>query len=126
MQLVFEASDSVDWAQTMGNSTMVPAPVLRSVILYCFALNICASEEIIEASETEAGVNYLRANFEFEWSTIHEFRRHGYSAIRDALTNLFVTIFLDAGQTPSVFAARCEAEARLRRAIQADSIVLDL
>ena len=66
MQLVFEASDSVDWAQTMGNSTMVPAPVLRSVILYCFALNICASEEIIEASETDAGVNYLRANFEFE------------------------------------------------------------
>ncbi len=126
VQAVFQAADSVNWPKTISTENAAPAPILRTVVLYCLATNVCPSQEIIEASETDPTVKYLCAHHSLDWQTVHEFRKRHSLFIREGLVQLFQNI---SAQTPSValkHVTRLEADLRVRRAVQADSTVLDL
>src|SRR4051812_38769908 len=112
IQSVFHAADLVDWTKT--NSNAVPAPVLRSVLLYCLALNICSSEEIVEACESDPSVKYLCANHSFEWQIIHDFRRRNFMQVRDALASLFQSLCSSLANPQFRGIARAEADQRIR------------
>jgi hypothetical protein len=124
IQSVFHAADLIDWAETQSNS--IPVPVLRSVLLYCLALNICSSEEIVDACESDPRAKYLCANHSFEWQVVHDFRRRNLEQVRDALAILFQSLCSSVADPQLRGIARAEAEQRIRRAVQADSTVLDL
>ncbi len=123
VQLVFEAADSVDWPKTAGT---VPSPVLRSVILYALALNVCSSEEIVEASEIDPTMRYLCANHSLDWEAVHDFRKRHLGVIHEALSRFFSSLSA-GGESPELRReAGLEADARVHRAVQGDSMVLDL
>jgi hypothetical protein len=124
IQTVFHAADLTDWPKgQLGN---VPIAVLRSVILYCLALNICSSEEIVETTETDPSAKYLCANHSLDWQRVHDFRKRTLPQIRDSLTQLFETLCSATAHGRTRALSRSEADQRLRRAAHADSIVLDL
>jgi hypothetical protein len=125
-QAVFQAADATDWPNAMLTGSSVPAAVLRSVLLYCLATNICPSQEIEEASESDPAVKYLCANHKLDWQTVHEFRRRNSAFIREALTRIFQSLSSDSALGVLKRIAHLEADVRIRRAVQADSIVLDL
>jgi hypothetical protein len=125
-QAVFQATDATDWPQASGMAKSVPAAVLRSVLLYCLATNICPSQEIVEASESDPAVKYLCANHSLEWHTVHEFRKRNSAFMREALTHIFQSLSSTSPLAPLKRIAHLEADVRIRRAVQADSIVLDL
>jgi hypothetical protein len=125
-QAVFQAAEVGDWPKSTGTESSAPVPVLRSVLLYCLATNTCASQEIVEASENDSAVKYLCANHSLDWPMVHEFRKRNNLVIRDALAAVFQAV---CGAAPSLALkriARLEADVRIRRAVQADSTVLDL
>ena len=124
MHSVFHAGDLIDWPK--GQIGAIPAPVLRSVVLYCLALNICSSEEIVEACESNPSVKYLCANYSLEWPVVHEFRKRSLIQIRDGLAHVFQTLCSGVPDPHLRSIARTEADHRIRRAVQADSSVLDL
>jgi hypothetical protein len=125
-QAVFQAADATDWPKPTRTENSVPAAVLRSVLLYCLATNICPSQEIVEASESDPAVKYLCANHELDWQTVHEFRKRNSGLMREALTNIFQSVSSVSPLAPLKRIAHLEADVRIRRAVQADSIVLDL
>jgi hypothetical protein len=124
-QAVFEAAQAREWPKS-GPENAAPAPVLRSVILYCLATNICPSQEIVDASENDPAVKYLGANQPLNWHTVHEFRKRNNLLIRDALAEVFQAMISGAPSLSLTCPARLEADLRIRRAVQGDSIVLDL
>jgi hypothetical protein len=124
IKAVFHAPDLIHWPKAQAGSA--PTPVLRSVVLYCLALNICSSEEIVEACESDPTAKYLCANHTLEWQLVHDFRKRNLLQIRDALANLFESLCAIEGDPHLRFVARSEADQRIRRAVQADSTVLDL
>lgn len=123
-QAVFQAADATDWPK--GSGTGTSAAVLRSVLLYCLATNICPSQEIVEASESDPAVKYLCANHSLDWHMVHEFRKRNSAFMREALTHVFQSLSSGSALTPLKRIAHLEADVRIRRAVQADSIVLDL
>lgn len=126
VQRVFQASESGEWIKGSMGRASVPVPVLRSVVLYCVALNICGADEIVEASESDPAVEYLCVNYSLDWQTVHEFRKRHIFALRAALEEIFKKLPVIAANSHGYRAAREEAEIRIRRAVQADSILLDL
>src|SRR5689334_5336398 len=52
-QAVFQAADVGDWPTATTTESTAPVPVLRSVILYCLATDVCPSQNIVEASEND-------------------------------------------------------------------------
>src|SRR3954447_6233127 len=74
-QAVFQAGEAVDGPVAFSPKGSVPGPVLRSVVLYCLATDICSSEEMVEASENDPAVKYLCANHSLDWQAVHEFRK---------------------------------------------------
>ena len=125
-QAVFQAADATDWPKGAGVESSVPAAVLRSVLLYCLATNICPSQEIVEASESDPAVKYFCANHSLDWHIVHEFRKRNSVFIRGALTHVFQSVSSNSPLAPLKRIAHLEADVRIRRAVQADSIVLDL
>jgi hypothetical protein len=126
----FEAVHKVGWpAVRHANDGRTPEPVLRTLLTYCYAAGICASEEIQEAVRHDPVVGYFGANHFPDWQEIRAFRRRNLPCLIEALALLFekVAAGQDAphlfGQRRSVF--RAAAERRMARAIQSDSVALD-
>jgi hypothetical protein len=122
MQLVFQAAEGDGWRNTMPADAELSLAVVRSVVLYALAVNLCSSEEIIESAETDPALGYLCGSRSLEWQAVHEFRRRNGAMLQQALVEVM------AGAIPTAPYGVCwnEAQGRLRRAMQADSIVQDV
>ena len=124
LQKVFVvAGQPLEWVET---ARQTPVPVLRSAILYCLALNVCSSEEIVDLSRTDPAVRYLCANHALDWQTVHEFRRRNAPILERALALALRDLARSNSGERLEGVCSVTAQKRLRRAMQEDSIALDV
>jgi hypothetical protein len=129
MRVVFDAVHETNWpaARTpLGNAT--PEPVLRTVVIYCYACGVFSSAEIESRAELEPDVRYLCANDVPEFEEIRRFRRNNITRLRESLARTLYAGWqlLNAGRAPISFLAFvAEADYRLSLAIEADSAAMD-
>lgn len=104
-----------------------PEPVLRTLVTYCLAVGVCASEEIEAAREENPVASYICGNFRPNWQVIHQFRRRNAAGLKEAVARVLQDVVRDAaGDVEGPIDFWKEANQRLFRAILADSMALDL
>lgn len=91
---VFDAVQHVDWPQSGRSLHQDPTPdaVLQSLLTYCYAVGIVASDEIESAAIHDSAVRYLCANHTPKWETIREFRRRHGPFLKSSVAALFKII----------------------------------
>jgi hypothetical protein len=124
MRNIFAAAQEIRWLKNSSPGDRTPSAVLGSVTLYCLAMGVCGAEEIVERSKQDAAVRYLCAGFKLDWETVHHFRKRSIEELKEALEALFVSI--QPARPGLEQLAQREAAERLRRAVQSDSIALDI
>ena len=129
MRMVFEAIDATAWPRPRpveGDRT--PEPVLRTVVVFCYATGVFSSGDIESMARHDASVRYLCANDHPAFEEVRQFRRHNISWLRESLARTlhaaWITMFpQDANISFLPFVA--EADHRLASAVEADSAALD-
>ena len=141
--LIYEAVHSVEWPKEPSvrpGEDRLPPAVLRTLLTYCYATGIYSSREIEYAALDDRMVRYICAYQRPSWPVIRQFRRQNMPWIRQAVSKAcsLVTAKNEESRepfyrdwsirrwgTPIAPDFSQEAEARIRRAIQADSMALD-
>ena len=140
--LIYEAVQSVEWPR--GAAPLVPdqvsPAVLSTLLTYCYAIGLYSSREIEYAAISDPTVRYICANQRPSWPAIRQFRRQNMPCIRKALSKICDAAAAQNGRATQEFYAGWsirrwgtpdfpdftqEAESRIRKAIQADSMALD-
>ena len=121
IRMVLEATEHTGWTSAPTKQGATPAPVLRSILTFCYATGIYSSIDIEAAVRYDPAVRYLSANHRPSWESIRDFRRKNMSGLRMALSRLLVCALPDSTEKDC-----SEAGRRLARAIQADSCALDI
>lgn len=139
--LIYEAVQSVDWPRPAVSPIpeQVSPAVLSTLLTYCYATGVYSSREIEYAASSDKTVRYICANQRPSWPAIRQFRRQNMPWIRKALGKILALRAEQKEKIGECYAGWSirrrgipdapdfsqEAEARLRRAIQADSMALD-
>jgi hypothetical protein len=136
---VFNAVQQTNWPVSRAlRPEVTPEPVLQSLLTYCYAVGILASEEIESAVWHEPAVNYLCANYEPDAQAIRNFRRRHATFLKGAVANLFKLLASAVDENYSDLSMRrlerfspnqsflTLASQRIARAIKADSHALDV
>jgi hypothetical protein len=133
----FEAVHRVDWPERRSVEEGTPEAVLRTLLTYCYAAGIFASEEIQESIRHDPVLRYLASNHFPVWQEIRGFRRRNLPWLIESLAHLFQdladSVFQSGDYTslsmmrfvPTVVDLRVVAEQRLARAVQCDSVAMD-
>lgn len=135
---VYEAVQSVAWghSQPIGIDP-TPAPILQSLLTYCYAVGIVGSADIEWAAVNDPAARYLCANHVPAWETIRSYRRRHSEALKSALAGLFKLLAHMPSETYGACSLRrmerfspnfnfhTLAAQRISRAIEADSHALD-
>lgn len=129
MRIVFEAVEASNWPKprpvTEGRT---PEPVLRTVLVYCYACDILSSVEIESMAKHDPSVRYLCANDLPEFEEVRAFRRQNISRLRESLARVLHEAWISinsANGTASILPFVAEADHRLASAIAADSAAMD-
>lgn len=138
--LVYEAVQTVEWPRTApGGEAPCPA-MMRTLLAYCYAIGVYGSREIEYMARVDPTVRYICANEFPSWGTIRRFRRREMPWLKQALARLcelaaerarpaareeYADWFMRRWEAPSAAEFSREADERLRRAMQADSMALD-
>lgn len=136
---VFDAVQQTNWPVSRAHrGDVMPEPVLQSLLVYCYAVGLVASDEIELAAHQDPAVKYLCANHELEASAIRNFRRGHAPFLKSAVANLF-KLLANAGQesysdfsirrlerSSHIHGFQSLAAQRIGRAIEADSHALDI
>lgn len=142
LRLVYETVEAIAWPKpsAVPNFDTTPIPVLRTLLTYCFSVGIYGSMDIQAAVRTDPVIRYICANDFPRWETIRLFRRQNMPWLRAAfakLSQLAVEqgLALQPGgnggwarrawESPGAVDYNVEAERRLLKAIQADSMSMD-
>jgi hypothetical protein len=136
---VFDAVQRTNWPVSRGHrADATPEPVLQSLVVYCYAVGILASDEIEYAARNDAAVQYLCANYEPDATTIRNFRRGHLPFVKSAMANLFKGLAQVGAESYYELSMgrlgryspnhnfHSLAEKRIARAIAADSHALDV
>jgi hypothetical protein len=145
--LVLEAVQHVDWSQPTpdgrtGRMKTARAESILAVLTYCYAAGIYGTQDIeFEVSKRQTGRNLLR-NYQLDASSFRLFRRFNRDLIKQCLVEVFCRLngaddrkdwtSPRAGQNPPLAQARAahlwefEADQRLQRAMQWDSMAMDI
>jgi len=127
----------------LHNGQMFSESMLLTVLTYCYAIGVYASSEVEQTIQDDETVRYLCARVFPDSEDLRQFRRRNASLIKHGLIQLFAIAdhkfnsgsdgyltyaTVSLGQTFAAgraweFAA--EADRRVTRAIQADSIAMD-
>jgi hypothetical protein len=135
---VFEAVQHVTWPKKVRaqDSDTTPDAILQSVLTYCYAIGILASDEIETAAVHDPVIRYLSANYRPKWEAIREFRRRNVKELKESLAVTFKLVTAipasDSAYSFGLFdrffpnQTFCNlAGQRLSRAVEADSHALD-
>jgi len=144
IRCVYEAIQDVSWPKAVLDQQVeedcTPDAVLRTLLVYSYSIGLYSVRDIEAAALHDATASYLAVGYRPKWATLRAFRRQNAPSLRQALTTLFrlasSTRSFDSGITYAEYSAArfClegpiqferEAEKRLRRAIQADSMASD-
>lgn len=146
--LVQRALDAVN-GLPVGPGFLLPAGVKRAnagqllaTLAYAYAIGLYGSEEIIAQREVEAGLRYLSSGMDLDSPAIRRFRRAHRGPLSVVLLRLLRNSLAareavglrtadatagvtHAGMGPWIELCAAEAEARLGRAVFADSVAMD-
>ena len=145
IRCVYEATHEVSWPKAPlpheAEGDLTPQAVLRTLLVYSYAIGVYSTRDIEAATLHDPVTIYLAANHQPEWSTLRVFRRQNAIPLRRALAALFRLAascsgafncdLTYAGYSTARFDLfdsnpfEHEADKRLKRAIQADSMALD-
>jgi hypothetical protein len=120
MEIVYDVVHRIAWPEWKHQAGAAPAPVLRTVLVYCYVVGTMSSEEIEAAGIHDPAVRYLCANHRLNWETIREFRRANQPILFEALSLTIERVLGGFASRARLFAAE-----RLARAVQADSAAMD-
>jgi hypothetical protein len=129
MGMVFEAMDATQWPRPLAaTADRTPEPVLRTVMIYCYATGVYSSGEIEGLARRDESVRYLCANDFPKFEEIRQFRRRHVSWLRESLARVLHAAWIalypeDASMSFLPFVA--EADYRLSLAVEADSAAMD-
>lgn len=106
--------------------------VLRTLLLYAYARGVYGSRDIEELATHDETASYICAGLKPGWFELRHLRRQLGRRLREDLLHLFRGVIqtlrersLSTLRGRIEEAASQEAEVRLRRAIQADSMAMD-
>jgi hypothetical protein len=140
--LVLEACHGIKWPHCVlpaGEEDSTPEPVLRTLILFCYAVGTYGSPDIEYAPSNDKTAAYICAGHQPSWVTIRHFRRQRAFQLKEALAELLRLVYKEARSHEGLYSTLArgrfggdlslefirDAEQRLHRAIQADSMALD-
>lgn len=137
-----EAQQLVDWKKitiniTQADGTLVRSQILMTLLTYCYARGIYGTVHILEMIEEDSMVRYLCASQEPNEATLRHFRRHRRPQLVACLVQTLKSAWDHRQQSlrrntglaaapephPAVFAL--EAENRINRAVQLDTMEMD-
>jgi hypothetical protein len=140
--LALEACHSIHWPNCVlphGEEDTTPEPVLRTLVLYCYSVGAYGSRDIEYLATNDKTAAYICAGNQPKWESIRHFRRQCAPQLKEALSELLRLIYKEAPAHENLYTvfslARFsgnlsfefvrEADMRLHRAIQADSMAMD-
>lgn len=129
MRIVFEAVEAANWPKPRPVlEGRTPEPVLRTVLVYCYACNILSSVEIETMAKHDPSVRYLCAHDAPEFEEVRSFRRQNISRLRESLARVlheaWTSLYPGRGSA-SILPFVAEADHRLSSAVAADSAAMD-
>lgn len=139
LALIYNAVQSVRWPndpqEMEAGKDGIPPAMLRTLLTYSYVTGMYSSREIEYAARSESIVRYICARHPPGWPVIRQFRRRNMPWLKQAVAKVCELAAAERGQNNSNSRARWsgpsardfteEAEHRLRKAIQADSMALD-
>ncbi len=98
--------------------------MLLTLVSYAYARGLYGSAEIADRVASHTDLRYLAAGERPDAATLRQFRRQNWMLLRTVLTRL-LALSTGCSQQDTWFNAAAEADARLERAMAADSYALD-
>jgi len=131
IKLVLGAVEAVDALVPVSNRPDFNPAQILTLLTYCYARGIYGSEEIEMRLPTDPAIAYICAGEKPDWHLLRQFRRQNVFLLSETLVQLSRLAEPTGDQTT---ASRQAADAlvqrfarhRLQRAVQADSIAMDV
>ncbi len=149
IRLALEAVQVVDWRYVRTESSLLPAgqaPMLMTVLVYCYASGVFRSREIEQLAQTDNAVRYLCAYRALDWNTVRLFRRQHARELTLCLAAVLETAWawklseLESAEVPAGYAQSSlnrwvspdpklrvleVAQSRVAKAVRVDSMEMD-
>ena len=77
----------------VGEPTPARPEMLTTLLTYCYAVGLYASEDIELAARTEATIRYICAGYRPDEQTLRRFRRHHRNLLQTALVHVFKQVW---------------------------------